>query len=345
MSDIVTMGEILVRLSTVNHNTFSQAGEFQVNYGGGEANVAVSLAGFGHNVRFVTKLPDNAIADCAINSLYRMHVNTDYIVRGGERIGSYYLETGSSVRPSRVIYDRKYSSISEAGAEEFDFDRIYNGIKWLHISGITAGISKKGAVLTETFAKEARLRNIKISLDVNYRGKLWTMEEAREVMASLAKEADIVFAGPIDCIKILGCTSTAGEDTDRAMSDKKTGEQVLRELAEKYNIRYVINSQRESISATHNIIGARIINGATGECVYSSKYDVDSIVDRVGGGDALAAGVLSVLADDYEDFRGAIEFGAAASAIKHTINGDCNIASRECVEELIRSGGSGLIRR
>ena len=114
MSDIVTMGEILVRLSTVNHNTFSQAGEFQVNYGGGEANVAVSLAGFGHNVRFVTKLPDNAIADCAINSLYRMHVNTDYIVRGGERIGSYYLETGSSVRPSRVIYDRKYSSISEA---------------------------------------------------------------------------------------------------------------------------------------------------------------------------------------------------------------------------------------
>lgn len=345
MSDIVTMGEILVRLSTVDHNTFSQSGEFQVNYGGGEANVAVSLAGFEHNVRFVTKLPQNAIAECAINELYRMHVNTDYIVRGGERIGSYYLESGSSVRPSRVIYDRKHSSISEAKPEEFDFDRIYDGVKWLHISGITAGISKEGAVLTESFAREAKLRNIKISLDINYRGKLWTMEEAGKVMPSLARFADIVFAGPTDCIKILGCTDTVGDDINKAMSDKKTGEQVLMELAEKYDVCYVINSQRESISATHNIIGARIINGATGECVYSSTYDVDSIVDRVGGGDALAAGVLSALAYDYEDFAGAIEFGAAASAIKHTIKGDYNIASRELVEELIRSGGSGLIKR
>ncbi|MFG6327665.1 MAG: sugar kinase [Lachnospiraceae bacterium] len=345
MSDIVTMGEILVRLSTINHNTFSQSGEFQVNYGGGEANVAVSLAGFGHNVRFVTKLPDNAIADCAINELYRMHVNTDYIIRGGERLGSYYLESGSSVRASRVIYDRKHSSISEAKPEEFDFDKIYDGIKWLHISGITAGISREGAELTESFAREARLRNIKISLDINYRGKLWSMEEAGKVMPSLAELADIAFAGPVDCIKILGCTDTIGDDTDKAMADKAVGEQVLRELAEKYNIRYVINSQRESISATHNIIGARIINGATGECVYSSRYDVDSIVDRVGGGDALAAGVLSSLAYDYEDFARAIEFGAAASAVKHTINGDYNIASRELVEELMVSGGNGLIKR
>lgn len=345
MSNIVTMGELLVRLSTVNHNTFSQAGEFQVNYGGGEANVAASLAQFGHNVNFVTKLPDNAIADCAINALYRLHVNTDYIVRGGERIGTYYLETGSSVRPSRVIYDRKYSSISEAAAEEFDFDKIFNGAEWLHISGITAGISERGAALTRIFAKEAKLRNIKISLDINYRGKLWTMEEAARVMPELAGMADIAFAGPIDCIKILGCTDTIGDDTDKAMLDKKVGEQVLKELADRYGIRYVINSQRESISATHNIIGARILNGETGECVYSSRYDVDGIVDRVGGGDALAAGVLSALAYDYEDYAGAIEFGAAASAIKHTVNGDYNIASRETVEELIRNGGSGLIRR
>ncbi len=345
MVNIVTMGELLVRISTVNHNTFSQAGEFQVNYGGGEANVAASLAQFGHNVRFVTKLPDNPIADCAINALYRMHVNTDYIVRGGERIGSYYLETGSSVRPSRVIYDRKHSAISEAVAEEFEFDEIYNNTELLHISGITAGISEKGAKLTEAFAREAKDRNIKISFDVNYRGKLWTMDEASKVMPKLVEMADIVFAGPVDCIKILGCTDTIGEDTGRAMEDKKVGEQVLKELAEKYGIRYVINSQRESISATHNMIGARILNGKTGEFVYSKCYDVDSIVDRVGGGDALAAGVLSALSYDYEDYAGAIEFGAAASAIKHTINGDYNIASKETVEELVRSGGSGLIRR
>lgn len=345
MAEIVAMGELLVRLSTVNKNTFLQADEFQVNYGGGEANVAASLAQFGHNVRFATKLPDNAIADCAINALYRLHVNTDYIVRGGERIGTYYLETGSSVRPSRVIYDRKHSSISEALAEEFDFDRLYNGAEWLHISGITAGISERGALLTKIFAKEAKLRNIKISLDVNYRGKLWTMEAAAKVMPELAEMADIAFAGPIDCIKILGCKDTVGDDTDKAMLDKKVGEQVLGELADKYDIRYVINSQRESISATHNIIGARILNGKTGEWVYSSKYDVDSIVDRVGGGDALAAGVLSSLAYDYEDYEGAVEFGAAASAIKHTINGDYNIASKEAVEELIRNGGSGLIKR
>lgn len=345
MADIVTMGEILVRLSTVNHDTFSQAGEFQVNYGGGEANVAVSLAQFGHNVRFVTKLPDNPVADCAINALYKMHVNTDYIVRGGERIGTYYLETGSSVRPSRVIYDRKYSAISEAVAEEFDFNKIYNNTDLLHISGITAGISEKGAKLTEAFAREAKNRNIKISLDVNYRGKLWTMDEASKVMPKLVEMADIVFAGPVDCIKILGCTDTIGEDTGKAMEDKKVGEQVLKELADKYGIRYVINSQRESISATHNIIGARILDGRTGEFVYSKCYDVDSIVDRVGGGDALAAGVLSALSYDYEDYAGAIEFGAAASAIKHTINGDYNIASKETVEELVKSGGSGLIRR
>lgn len=345
MADIVTMGELLVRLSTVNHSTFSQADEFQVNYGGGEANVAVSLAQFGHNVRFVTKLPENAIADCAINALYSMHVNTECIVRGGERIGSYYLEAGSSVRPSRVIYDRKYSSISEAAAEEFDFDKIFDGAEWLHISGITAGISKKGAVLTETFAREAKRRGIRVSLDINYRGKLWTMEEAAMVMPSVARLSDVIFAGPVDCIKILGCTKAAGEDTDKAMLDRNVGEQVLRELADKYAVRYVINSQRESISATHNIIGARILNGSTGEFVYSSRYDVDSIVDRVGGGDALAAGVLSELAYDYEDFAGAIEFGAAASAIKHTIRGDCNIASREMVEELIKSGGTALIKR
>lgn len=345
MANIVTMGELLVRLSTINNNTFLQADSFQVNYGGGEANVAVSLAQLGHQVRFVTKLPDNSIADCAINELYKMHVNTDYIIRGGERIGTYYLETGSSVRPSKVVYDRKYSSISEAEVSEFDMDGIFKGVDWLHISGITAGISKKGAELTLAFAKEAKNRGIKISLDINYRGKLWTMEEASKVMPEIAMLADIAFAGPIDCVKILGCKDTVGEDIDKCMVDKSVGEEVLKEAAKKYQWSYAINSQRESISASHNIIGARIYDSKSDKFVYSSKYDVDSIVDRVGGGDALAAGVLSALAEDFDDYTRAIEFGSAASAIKHTINGDYNIATKPQVEELMKNGGNGLIKR
>lgn len=345
MANIVTMGEMLLRLSTRNCNTFGQSSDFQANYGGGEANVAISLAHMGHSVKYATKLPDNPIGDCAVNELYKMHVSTENIVRGGERIGTYYLETGSSVRPSKVVYDRKHSSISEAEPSEFDFDMIFDGADWFHFSGITAGISEKGALLTRAFAKEALKRNLKISVDINYRGRLWTMEEASKVMPELVEMADVAFAGPIDSIKILGCTKTAGDDWDKAMSDTAVGECVLKEMAYKYNLSYVINSQRESISATHNIIGARILDRKSGDVYYSSKYDVDSIVDRVGGGDALAAGVISALANDYNDYRMAIEFGSAASAIKHTINGDYNMASKESVMDLIKSGGSGIIRR
>ncbi len=345
MANIVTMGELLLRLSTKNCNTFGQAGEFQANYGGGEANVAISLAQFGHNVKFVTKLPDNPIGDCAVNELHKMYVNTDNIIRGGERIGTYYLETGSSVRPSKVVYDRKYSAISEAKSEEFDFDSIFDGAEWFHFSGITPGISPMGAELTKAFVKEAKSRNIKISVDINYRGKLWSIEEASKVMPELAEMADVAFAGPLDCIRILGCKKVAGDDEQKAMDDKETGEAVLKEFADKYGITYVINSQRESFSATHNIIAARIIDAKSGQIHYSSKYDVDSIVDRVGGGDALAAGVISSLAEDFDDYRLAIEFGAAASAIKHTINGDYNIASKANVMDVMKSGGSGLIKR
>lgn len=344
MTNIITMGELLLRLSTKHYNTFGQASEFQANYGGGEANVAISLAQMGHKVKYVTKLPDNPIGDCALNELYKMHVNTECIVRGGERIGTYYLETGSSVRPSRVVYDRKHSSISEADIDDFDFDKIFEGGTWFHFSGITAGISEKGRLLTRAFVKEAKLRGLKISADINYRGKLWTMEEASHVMPELVSMSDVVFAGPVDCIKILGC-GAGTDDVYKYMSDKALGEAVLRELAEKYELSYVINSQRESISATHNIIGARILDAKSGNMHYSAKYDVDSIVDRVGGGDALAAGAISVLAEDFTDYKGAIESGSAASAIKHTINGDYNVATRESINELIKTGGGGIIRR
>ena len=344
MAKIVTMGEVLLRLSTTNNSTFEQTSCFQANYGGGEANVAISLTQFGHSVKHVTKVPDNPIGDCAVDELYKMHVNTEDIIRGGERLGTYYLEMGSSVRASKVVYDRKYSSISEAKSSEFDFDKIFKDAGWFHTSGITAGISKGGAELTKIFVSEAKKRNIKISIDVNYRKNLWSMEEASEVMPELVYMADTVFVGPIDCVKILGCTDSTNGSIDNIMN-KEIGETVLKELANKYKIRYVINSQRESISATHNIIAARILNGSSGEFYYSHKYDVDSIVDRVGGGDALAAGVISILSEELDDFKGAIEFGTAASAIKHTIRGDYNITKKENVCDLIKNGGNGLIRR
>lgn len=344
MGNIVAMGEMLVRLSTKNLMLFEQAQDFNVNYGGGEANVAISLARLGHNVKFVTKLPQNEIAQCAVNELYKNHVDVSDIIRGGDRMGTYYLETGSSVRASKVIYDRKYSSISMAKEDEFDYDKIFEGATWFHTSGITAGISAEGAKLTKRFVKEAAKRNIPVSVDINYRAKLWTMEEAAEVMQDIIRDANVIFAGPIDCIKILGCTSVT-DDVKKSMEDKKTGEMVLQEMGEKYNADYVINSQRESISATHNIIAARIVNVAQKKTYYSNTYDVDCIVDRVGTGDAMAAGVLSVLADEYENYEYAIESGACACALKHTINGDYNIVSKKNIDELIKNGGGALIKR
>ncbi len=344
MSKVLTMGEVLLRLSTNENSVFSQADSFAANYGGGEANVAIALSNFGHDVRFVTKLPDNKIADKAINELYKMKVDTSCIERGGERIGIYFLEQGSSVRPSKVIYDRKYSAISQASVSDFDLDKIFEDVSWFHFSGITPALSKEAAELTKAFVKEAKRRDVKISVDINYRSKLWGIEEAKLVMSELVKDVDVAFVGPMDCINLFDCNKN-GMYNEVTNEDKFATEPILKDFANLYNIRYIVNSQRYCISATHNIVAARILDKKSGKFYYSAEYDVDSIVDRVGTGDALAAGVISPLMENIEDYERAIEFGTASSAFKHTINGDYSIASREDVEQIMKSGGKGSINR
>lgn len=332
MGNIVTMGELLLRLSTIENRTIGQSERFDVNYGGGEANVAVSLSKLGYNTVYVTKLPDNKIGDSAKNAIYKNGVNTENIVTGGERIGTYYLETGSSVRPSKVIYDRKYSSFSMSLPEEYNYDDIFKNCEWFHFSGITPALGENGIEIAREFLKQAKKRKIKISMDVNYRSSLWSMEKAKDILSELIMGVDVAFVGPYECRNIFGCTSEDDED-------------VLVELGEKYNVKYIVNSLRESMSATHNIIKGRIVDTESKMKYYSSRYDVDNIIDRVGGGDALAAGVIAVLFDDFKNYEYALEFGICASAIKHTIRGDYNTVSRSEVEHVINSGGNGAIKR
>lgn len=317
----VSIGEIMLRLSTFGNQRFSQAVGFEACYGGGEANVAASLAILGHDSSYVTKLPDNPIGRAAEAYLRKSDVNTKHIVYGGNRLGIYYLEKGASMRNSKVVYDRADSAMANALVEEFDYNAVLDNVDWLHTSGITAGISTNGADITKRFVKEAHKRGIKVSFDVNFRSKLWSIEEARKVIPEIMQYVDVCFAGPMDAQKILGCTG-------------KDDKELFENMAKCYGIRYIICSHRQNISASDNVYCASIYDSEKNRFMDSKCYDI-RIVDRVGGGDALAAGVISELMQDYENPQYAIEFGTAASAFKHTIEGDINLAERSEVIELM----------
>lgn len=337
MAKIVTMGEIMMRLSTKGYRKLIQSDEFEVCFGGGEANVAVSLANFGHDVEFVTKLPQNPIGDCVAAELRKMNVGTKFIARGGERLGIYFVEPGASMRATNVVYDRSHSSMSEAGPEDFDFDKIFEGADWFHFSGITPAISDKAAELTEMALKAAKKKGLTVSCDINFRKKLWSMEKAREVMTRLMQYVDVCK----DAEEVLGCR----ENTYTVGGDLKLGEheKMSRELAEKFGFKYVIGSLRESYSASDNDWSACIYDARKGEFHHSKKYSI-RIVDRVGGGDAFAGGLICGLLDG-KDAKAALEFGAAAAALKHTIPGDMNLVSRTEVEALVGGDGSGSVQR
>lgn len=336
MAKIVTLGEIMLRLSTPGYEKFIQANSFEVCYGGGEANVAVSLANFGHDAEFVTKVPANPIGECAVAALRKMNVETKHIVRGGERLGIYYLETGASMRASNVVYDRKNSSISTAKTEEFNFDEIFEGADWFHFSGITPAISDEAAKLTEAALKAAKKKGITVSCDVNFRKKLWSMEKAREVMTGfmqyvdVCKDAEEVFGDEKEC----RCGVALDIDSHKEQ---------CRKIAENFGFKYIVSSLRESYSASDNGLSACIYSAKDKEFYCSKKYNV-RIIDRVGGGDAMAGGLISALLDG-KDFRYALEFGVAASALKHTIPGDVNLVSKEDVENLLGGDGSGSVQR
>ncbi|TSJ39615.1 sugar kinase [Mucilaginibacter corticis] len=333
---VVTLGEIMMRLSTPDHKRFVQTESFDITYGGGEANVAAALCNYGLNGVFITKVPDNALGQSAINHLRRYGVDTQFIARGGKRLGLYFLEPGASMRASQVIYDRAGSSITDADASEFDFDKIFEGADWFHTSGITPAISDKGTALTLAALKAAKAKGITTSLDLNYRKKLWTADKAREVLTQLCQYVDM-------CI---GPDATLGfhiGDTDVNLTDLKPKDYktVFGHMREKYGFKYIASGLRESHSASDNRISAVIYDGST---LYQTKqYDV-RIVDRVGAGDSFASGLIYGLITGM-NAADAAEFGVAASALKHTIPGDMNHATLSEVEELVKGNGSGKIQR
>ncbi|ERT57338.1 2-dehydro-3-deoxygluconokinase [Peptoniphilus koenoeneniae] len=337
---VVTLGEIMLRLCTPGFDRFVQADSFDVIYGGGEANVAVSLSNYGFDAYYVTKLPKHEIGQAAVNALRRYGVHTDYIARGGDRVGIYFSETGASMRPSKVIYDRANSAIAEADVSDFDFDEIFKDAKWFHFSGITPAISKKGAEITKAAVKAAKKHGVTVSVDLNYRAKLWTPEEAQEVMRDLMQYVDVCIGNEEDASLCLGFTPK-GLDVTKGKLDIKGYEVIFKEMMEEFGFKYVVSSLRESYSASDNGWSACIYDGK--EFYHSKKYDV-RIVDRVGGGDSFASGVICGLLDG-KSTKDALEFGVAASALKHTIRGDFNMVTRAEVENLVGGDGSGRVQR
>lgn len=339
MAKVVTMGEIMLRLSTPGYERFVQSDNFDVCYGGGEANVAVSLANYGHESYFVTKLPTHEIGESAVNALRQFGVHTDYIARGGERVGIYFLETGASMRPSKVIYDRAHSSISEAVVKDFDFDKVFEGATWFHWTGITPALGKKSQEVLKAALIAAKKHGVTVSVDLNYRKKLWTPDEAKACMSELMQYVDVCIGNEEDAEKCLGFK--AGSDVTSGKLELGGYEEVFRKMKEAYGFKYIATSLRESFSASDNGWSALAFDG--NEFYRSRRYEV-RIVDRVGGGDSFSGGFIHGLLK-YGDYKKALEFAVAASALKHTIPGDFNHVSEKEVETLMNGDASGRVQR
>ena len=340
MAKVVTFGEIMLRLSSPLNSRIIQSQSFDVHYGGGEANVAESLANYNDEAFFVTRLPSNPLGEAARNSLRKYGVDTSYIAWGGERLGIYYLETGASMRASNVIYDRKNSSISTASIDDFDFDKIFEGKDWFHFTGITPALNDDVAHLVELACIAAKKHGCTVSCDLNFRKKLWTSEKAIAVMSKLMKYVDVCIGNEEDAAKCLGFVPE-GTDVIKGVLNIKAYESVFKQMKEKFGFKYIATSLRESISASDNNWSGLLYDGTN--FYLSKKYSIH-IVDRVGAGDSFAAGIIHGLLH-YENPKGAIEFAVAASALKHTIPGDFNHVSEKEVETLMGGDGSGRVER
>lgn len=336
----VCFGEIMGRLSPVGYKRFVQADQFEIVYGGGEANVAVSLANFGTESVFVTKLPDNDIGKAATRSLRAHGVDVSRIVTGGERVGLYYCEKGASQRPSKVIYDRKYSSISTAVPADFDWKRILDGATWFHFTGITPALSDSCAEICLDACRTAKALGVKVSCDLNFRKNLWTSEKAGRVMGELMPFVDLAIANEEDCEKVFGIKAENTDITGGKLSHDGYRE-VAKKLSERFGIPSVAITLRGSISASDNNWAGMLYHG--GEYFFSRSYALH-IVDRVGGGDSFGAGLIYALQSGF-DGKAAIEFAVAASALKHSIEGDMNEVTVAEVNALAGGDGSGRVQR
>lgn len=345
MPRVITFGEIMLRLSTPGYLRFPQARQFDATFGGGEANVAVSLANYGIDAEFVTRLPDNDIAKSCLRDLHSYGVSTDNCIFGGERLGIYFLETGAVARPSKVVYDRAHSSISTIEPGTIDWDKVFEGADWFHWTGITPAISQSAADVCLEAIKAANRLGVFVSCDLNYRKNLWKYgKTAAEVMPALVEGCDLILGNEEDAEKEFGIKPEGfdAEQTDGSI-DQTRFESVCRQLMERFpRCRKVAITLRGSINANHNTWGGVIFNGK--ELLQSRRYDITHIVDRVGGGDSFMGGLIYGLLT-YADDQKAIEFAAAASCLKHTIFGDYNQVSVAEVENLMKGNGSGRVSR
>ena len=337
---VVTLGEIMLRLSTPDFKRFVQADTFDITYGGGEANVSAALCNYGLNGTFVSKVPNNPIGQSAINHLRRYGVDTQFVARGGDRLGIYFLETGASMRASQVVYDRAGASIADVDASEFDWDKIFDGADWFHTTGITPALSDKAAALTEAALKAAKAKGITTSIDLNYRKKLWSKEKAQKVMTHLCQWVDVCIGNEEDAETTLGFKPG---DTDVTKGELHLDgfQDIMKQMVAKFNFKYVASSLRESYSASDNGWSALVYDGK--EFYHTKKYNV-RIVDRVGSGDSFASGLIYGLVTGMP-MAEAAEFGVAASALKHTIPGDLNHATLGDVKDLMKGDGSGRVQR
>jgi 2-dehydro-3-deoxygluconokinase len=341
---VLTFGEIMLRLSPPYFKRFTQTRSFDVIFGGGEANVAVSLANFGIPVEFVSRLPNNDLGDACIQYLRQFGVGTNKILRGGERLGIYFLEIGASARPSKVIYDRENSAIATADVSMFDWNLIFKNVKWFHWTGITPAISQNLAEICLIALQEAKKRGITISCDLNYRSKLWKYGKTPlDIMPELVKNCDVVIGNEEDAEKVLGI-SAPDTDVTTGKLDPKKYRYVMETITQQYpNLKFVAITLRGSISASHNTWAGLLYNGK--KMFISPHYDITHIVDRVGGGDSFVAGLIYGLLTLKDNFQEILDFSVAASCLKHTIFGDSNLVTVDEVIKIMKGDVSGRVSR
>ncbi|MBQ1942822.1 MAG: sugar kinase [Clostridia bacterium] len=340
MKKVVTFGELMLRLAPEGYLRFVQSDKLEATFGGAEANVAVSLANYGVDAAFVTKLPSHEIGQAAVNSLRKFGVDTTKIVRGGDRVGIYYCEKGASQRPSKVIYDRAGSAIATAKAEDFDWNAIFEGVTWFHFTGITPALSDDVAQICLSACRAAKERGITVSCDLNFRKKLWSKEKAGKVMGELCHYIDYCIANEEDAKDVFGIEA---ENTDiyGGKLNREGYISVAKQLTERFSFKGVAITLRESKSANDNDWSGMLYTN--GEAFFSKKYSMH-IVDRVGGGDSFGGGLIYALLNGY-DAQSAIEFAVAASCLKHSIEGDYNMVSLAEVQNLAGGDASGRVQR
>ncbi len=338
----LTFGEIMLRLRSVGHERLFQSNLMEATFGGGEANVAVSLANYGENVSYFTVLPDNPIGDECIKELRKFGVDTSLIQRGKGRMGIYFLENGANQLPSKVTYDREYSSIALSKPGDVNWDEVFKGVEWFHITGITPAISESAMELSLESVKKAKEKGITVSCDLNYRKNLWKYgKKASEVMRELAKYVDVAIANEEDVQKSLDITVDVKVEEGKLDKSKykELGDKVLREYP---NMKMIAITLRESHSADHNGWSACLNDGKN--FYLSRQYEIKDIIDRVGGGDSFAGGLIYGL-NNYKEKKDALEFAVAASCLKHSIIGDFNRVSVSDVKKLLEGDGSGRVQR